>query len=148
MYAVSPLSSSVSSSSPPQHPQAALYARVGVETGVGSASPHQLVGMLFDGYAVAVATAKSALAAGDVQAKCAAINRAVRIVDEGLKASLDPAGGALARDLNELYAYVVMRLTQANLGNDPARLDECLAVMQPLREAWAAIGPSVAARRN
>lgn len=146
MYAARPMSSSVPSSSPPRHPQAALYARVGVETGVGSASPHQLVGMLFDGFAVAVAAAKSALRAGDVEAKCAAINRALRIVDEGLKASLDPAGGTLARDLDELYAYMMMRLTQANLGNDPQRLDECLALMQPLRDAWAAIGPAVSNR--
>ncbi len=145
MYAARPLSP-VPSSNPSKHPHAALYARVGVETGVGSASPHQLVGMLFDGFSVAVASARSALAAGDVQAKCTAINRALRIVDEGLKASLDPAGGALARDLDELYAYIVMRLTQANLGNDPQRLDECLALMQPLREAWAAIGPAVATR--
>ncbi len=147
MYTMRPLSSSVPSASPSQHPQAAMYARVGVETGVNSASPHQLVSMLFDGFAVALATARNALDAGQVEAKCAAINRAVRIVDEGLKASLDPAGGALARDLDELYAYVVMRLTRANLGNDAAGLDECLSLMQPLREAWAAIGPTVASRR-
>ena len=148
MYAMRPSSSAVISSSPRQHPDAGLYARVGVETGVSAATPHQLVGMLFDGFAVAVATAKAALLAGEVQTKCAAINRAARIVDEGLKASLDPAGGALATDLNELYAYVVLRLTQANLGNDADRLDECLALMQPLRDAWAQIGPRVEARRT
>ena len=63
--------------------------------------------MLFDGFAVAVATAKAALLIGEVQTKCAAINRA-------------------ARD----------------------RLDECLALMQPLRDAWAQIGPRVEARRT
>ena len=141
-------SSPVPSSSPPKHPQAGLYARVGVETGVNSASPHQLVGMLFDGFAVAVATAKGALLAGDVQTKCSAINRAVRIVDEGLKACLDPAGGALATDLDELYAYVLLRLTQTNHGNDPRGLDECLALLQPLRDAWAEIGPRVEVRRG
>ena len=127
-------------------PQANLYARVGVETGVSGASPHRLVAMLFDGFAESIATAKGALANGKIEAKGRAIARAFRIVDEGLKASLDmTAGGTLARDLDELYAYIGLRLTQANLRNDAAALDECLALMQPLREAWMSIAPPPAA---
>jgi flagellar protein FliS len=125
-------------------PQASLYARVGVETGVSSASPHRLVAMLFDGFADAVVQAKGALQGGQVDAKCRAIGRATRIVDEGLKASLDMhGGGALAADLAELYAYITLRLTQANLRNDAAALDECLALIQPLRDAWTSIAPAV-----
>ena len=68
----------------------------------------------------------------------------VRIVDEGLKASLNlSAGGALAADLSDLYAYVTLRLTQANLKNDAAALDECCRLMQPLRDAWSSIAPQV-----
>jgi flagellar protein FliS len=128
----------------PTVPQASLYASVGVETGVAGASPHQLVSMLFSGFVDAVAQAKGALQSGQVELKCKAIGRAARIVDEGLKASLDTgAGGALAADLADLYAYITLRLTQANLRNDGAALDECLALMQPLRQAWASIAPQV-----
>jgi flagellar secretion chaperone FliS len=128
-------------------PQAHLYARVGVETGVSGATPHRLVAMLFDGFAESIATAKGALATGQVELKGRAIGRAFRIIDEGLKASLDlSGGGALARDLDELYAYVGLRLTQANLRNDAAALDECLALVQPLRQAWASIAPPPEAR--
>ncbi len=130
----------------PTLPQTSLYARVGVETGVSGASPHQLVSMLFAGFVDAMAQAKGALQGGQVEAKGIAIGRAARIVDEGLKASLDlSGGGALAADLAELYAYVTLRLTHANLHNDACALDECLALIQPLREAWAAIAPQVAA---
>ena len=67
----------------------------------------------------------------------------MRIVDEGLKASLNlNAGGALAADLSALYAYVCQRLLQAQLSNDAAALDECRRLMQPLREAWASIAPA------
>ena len=135
--------------SPLGHSQASAvaYRRVGVETGVASASAHQLVQMLFDGFVDAIAQAKGAIASGQVQTKGRAIVRAVRIVDEGLKASLDlREGGGLAADLNELYAYVTLRLTQANLRNDRAALDECLALIQPLREAWASIAPQVPAQ--
>lgn len=123
-------------------PPSNLYTRVGVDTAASGASPHRLVAMLFDGFADAIATAKGALASGQVEAKGRAIGRAARIVDEGLKANLDPAGGgALAADLAALYAYIGVRLTQANLRNDARALDECLALIRPLREAWAAIAP-------
>ena len=130
-------------------PLAQLYGRVGIETGVESASPHRLVTMLFDGFAEAVAQAKGALASGQIEAKGRAIGRAARIVDEGLKASLDlRAGGPLPADLADLYGYITLRLTQANLRNDARALDECLALIQPLREAWASIAPQVDAART
>lgn len=134
--------------SPFGRPQAAgLYAAVGVETGVATASPHKLVAMLFDGYMDAMAQARGAMQAGNVEAKGKAIGRAVRIVEEGLKASLDTgAGGNLAADLRDLYAYVTVRLTHANLRNDPAVLDECQRLIEPLRDAWLAIGETPAAR--
>jgi flagellar protein FliS len=128
----------------PSQTSTRAYHVVGVETGVPGASAHQLVLMLFDGFADAVAQAKGALAAGDVDGKCRAITRAVRIVDEGLKASLDFEGGSsLAHDLSALYAYVTLRLTQGNLRNDAAALDECLRLIQPLRDAWRSIAPQV-----
>lgn len=121
-----------------------MYARVGVETGVCGASPHQLVTMLFVGFVDSVAQAKGAMRSGQVDVKCNAIGRAARIVDVGLKANLDlTGGGPLAQDLADLYAYITLRLTQANLRNDAAALDECLALMQPVREAWASIAPQV-----
>lgn len=126
-------------------PQAQMYTRIGVETGVGNASPHRLVEMLFDGFVDALASAKGALQAGRVDLKCTAIGRAMRIVDEGLKAGLDlEAGGPLAADLADLYSYLTLRLARANLDNDAAALDECLSLIQPLREAWAAIAPAAA----
>ena len=126
-------------------PSAHTYSRVAVETGVDAASPHKLVAMLFDGYFESLMRAKAAMAAGDVAMKGSEISRAVRIIEEGLKASLDlRAGGTLARDLADLYAYITVRLTQANLRNDVTALEECRALVKPLQDAWQAIAPSVA----
>lgn len=122
---------------------AGAYHRVGVETGVDAATPHQLVAMLFDGCADAIAEGRTAMQRGQIEAKCKAVTRAVRIVDEGLRAALDvKAGGKLAEDLLALYGYLTLRLTQANLHNDAAALDECHALLEPVRNAWAAIGPA------
>lgn len=130
--------------SQPSRHGGALYRRIGVETQVSDASAHRLVAMLFDGLLEAVAQARGALATGNLAAKGEAIGRAVRILDEGLKAGLDlREGGALAADLSDLYAYIELRLTQANFRNDDAALLECRELVQPLRDAWAGIGQQV-----
>ena len=128
---------------------ACAYRRVGTETGISGASPHKLIELLFDGFHEAVAQARGALRSKQIEAKGRAIGRALRIVDEGLHAGLDmSAGGALAADLGALYTYVEVRLTQANLHNDEAALDECLQLIEPIRSAWAAIGPQINGMRR
>jgi flagellar protein FliS len=130
---------------------AGMYRQTSVHTGVDSASPHRLVAMLYDGLLEDLALAKGAIAAGQVEQKGLALGRAVRIVEEGLRACLDlKAGGALAADLNDLYVYVARRLTEANLRNDANAIDECKRLIEPVQQAWLAIAPQadVAARRD
>jgi flagellar protein FliS len=123
---------------------AAAYRQIGAETAVADATPHRLVTMLFDGYADALVQARGALARGQTEQKGRAIARAVRIVGEGLRASLNlDDGGALAQDLHALYAYIETRLTMANLRNDDSMLEECQRLIQPLRDAWASIAERV-----
>lgn len=121
------------------------YRQVGVETSVEDASPHKLISLLFDGYMEAITQARGFMKTGQIEQKGKAIGRAARIVEEGLKASLNVAeGGALASDLHALYDYLARRLTLANLRNDEAMLDECVALVEPLRQAWREIGGQVA----
>jgi flagellar protein FliS len=128
------------------HGFANAYARVGVETSVNAASAHKLIELLFNGFMDAIVLARGAMRAKQIETKGKAIGRAGRIVEEGLKAGLNlEAGGRLAADLDSLYAYVGLRLLQANLRNDEAALDECVRLIAPLRDAWIAIGPQVEA---
>ena len=121
-----------------------MYSRVGLETEVHGASPHRLIGMLFDGLFDALAQAQGALAAGNRELKARALSRAVRIIDEGLKAGLNlEQGGELAQKLRELYSYTSLRLTQANLRDDLNLLLEVRELLLPVREAWSAIAPQV-----
>ena len=131
---------------PARAPRGAAHAyhQLGVQTGVDAASPHKLVVMLFDGLLDCLARAEGAISAGDVETKCSALIRAVRIVDEGLRAPLNRAeGGDVATDLANLYAYITMRLTQANLNGDVEAIAECRRLIEPVRSAWVAIGPRV-----
>ena len=121
-----------------------LYTHVSVEGAAGDRSGHELVALLFDGLVGAIARARGGMQTGDIECKSRAIDNALRIIGEGLRAGLNLRdGGPLARDLNDLYGYVELRLTQANLRNDEAALDECVALLTPLRDAWAAIGTRV-----
>jgi len=45
----------------------------------------------------------------------------------------------------DLYAYIALRLTHANLRNDEAALEECTRLIEPVRTAWAQIADKVPA---
>lgn len=126
--------------------QAGAYRQVHASTGVGNATPHGLIGLLFDGALDAISEARGAIRSRNLAAKISAIGRALRIVDEGLSAALnDEAGGKLASDLRALYGYITMRLTQANLNNDESALEECARLLEPVRSGWADIADLAAA---
>ena len=117
------------------------YANVSIETGVTSASPHKLIVMLFDGALVAVATAEQQMKDGNIQAKGKSISKAISIIDNGLRASLDKkVGGQIAESLDALYAYMSNRLLVANLKNQPEILQEVHTLLMDLKSAWDAIG--------
>lgn len=122
---------------------AGLYSQVNLDSQIhGNANPHKLIEMLYDGFFAELAKARGAMRAREIEAKCNAISKAIRIVEEGLRTALDPkVGGQIARDLEELYTFVSKRLVLANARNDEKLLDECASVMRPLQEAWAAIRP-------
>lgn len=119
---------------------ASAYRRVAAETSVQSADPHQLVGLLFDALLQSIATARGAIARHDITAKGEALGKAVRIIEEGLKAGLNlREGGEIADNLHQLYGYCVLRLTQANLRNDASALEEVARLIDPLAESWKQI---------
>ncbi len=117
------------------------YARVGVETGVMAASPHKLIVMLYDGALTAVRNGLTHMKAGNIPEKGAAISKAIQIIENGLRASLDrEVGGQIAEGLDSLYEYMGRRLLTANLNNQPEVLEEVLRLLTELRDAWNAIG--------
>lgn len=118
------------------------YAKVGLEVAVETASPHKLILMLFDGAVAAINIAKFEMEAGEIPKKGASISKAIDIITNGLRASLDMnEGGELAERLAALYEYMAQRLLFANLKNSTAALDEVLNLLNSLRSAWEQISP-------
>lgn len=122
------------------------YNNVGVETIVDSADSHKLISMLYQGALLAIANAKNSMLRKDIPTKGKSITHAIRIIGEGLQASLDKnVGGKLALDLDALYDYMILRLVEANAKNDPAILDEVTGLLTEIKEAWDGIRPAGAA---
>jgi len=85
------------------------------------------------------------LAAHRIPDKGAAISRAIQIIEQGLKLSLDTVrGGIIAGHLRELYDYMNRRLLLASLRNDRAGLAEVARLLTELRGAWAEIANAAA----
>jgi len=116
------------------------YRKVGVQSGVESASPHKLIQMLLDGAIEKVQLARGYMERHEIAKKCETVSWAMAIID-GLRSSLNMKdGGAIAENLDALYDYMLRRLLDANLDNDPAALDEVVKLLNELREGWNGIG--------
>ncbi|ATF92119.1 flagellar export chaperone FliS [Cedecea neteri] len=119
------------------------YQQVGLESAVMSASPHQLVVMLFDGALSALVRARLFLEQGQMPQKGEALSKAINIIDNGLKAGLNmDIGGELPGNLANLYDYMVRRLLYANLRNDAEAISEVERLLTNIADAWKQIGPS------
>ena len=118
------------------------YAQVGLESAVLSASPHQLVVLLFDGALSAMKKATILMDQGDIPGKGQALSKAINIITNGLRAGLNhEAGGEISANLDNLYEYMTRRLLEANLHNDPAAIAEVERLLSNIADAWKHIGP-------
>jgi flagellar protein FliS len=121
----------------------AQYRKLNVASVVDSASPHQLIEMLFDGARGRLKKAAGCIAHGDIKGRSVAITETVSIVS-GLQASLDlEEGGDLAENLDALYDYMQRRLFRANADNDAGAVQEVLDLIATLHQAWHAISEDV-----
>jgi len=119
------------------------YKRVGVGDFVESATPHRLIQMLMDGALEKIAAAHGYMERGEIAQKGQHISWAVSIID-GLRVSLDKSvGGAIAQNLEDLYDYMMRRLTEANVKNEPTYLVEVAGLLEQIKSAWDAIPADV-----
>ena len=121
----------------------AKYGKVAAESEVAYASPHRLVQMLMEGALDKVATAKGCIERDDLQGKSRQITWAMSIIN-GLRTSLDmEAGGPIAANLDDLYAYMTRRLIDASAQNDAGALSEVIELLLEIKGAWDAMPDEV-----
>ena len=118
------------------------YQSFNVNAQVIEADPHRLIQMLLEGGLQRIAQAKGAMEYGNIALKGELIGKAMGIVG-GLREAVDTEkGGEIATNLDNLYAFMQQRLSQANLNNDPAMLDEVAKLLREIKEGWDGIRQS------
>lgn len=106
---------------------------------IDTATPGQLVVMLYDGVITALDRAESAIGPRpDVETAHKEFTRAQAIIME-LLATLDLSAGAVAESLAALYEYSHTQLVKANVGKTFEHAVPVRAIFADLREAWVAI---------
>ncbi len=112
------------------------YKTVDLASSVASASPHQLIAMLYDGALTALANAKGCIVRKDVEGRAKALNKANAIV-LGLRDFLDlEKGGEIAENLNRLYDYIIRGIIEANRNQSADKTQELINLLLELKKGW------------
>ncbi len=106
------------------------------KTHVETASKEALLLMLYEACIRFLKKSKIALENKDIAEKGKMLGKAQDIVNE-LNSTLDMEnGGEVMDQLQALYLYVSTQSTEANIHNDPKKIDHCIKIMTTLHEGW------------
>jgi flagellar protein FliS len=108
------------------------------ESSVLTASPEQLVVMLYDGANRFLVQAAAAIRIDDREAAHNRLRRAEAIIEE-LHTTLDLSQGEVAERLASIYIFCRKLLNEARMERDADKIDQVAGLLGELREAWAQI---------
>lgn len=115
------------------------YHSVNLEAQTATASPVQLVLVLFDGLLEELARARGHLEGQRFEQKGDSITKCINILN-GLSSALDfESGGEVVTDLARLYDYCVFRLYHASVQLDVAAVDEVIGLLGTLKGGWMGV---------
>lgn len=101
-----------------------------------TASPAQLVAMLYDRAIACLKEAINAIEAGEIEARWKANAKAIDIISH-LAMTLDlEKGGQIAANLEQLYRFMIAQLVNVDVRNDPKPARDVIKLLEPLRESW------------
>lgn len=115
------------------------YRKVSLESEITVASPHRIIQLMFAGALQRLAQSRYAIEQNDLANKGIYINKAIGIIT-GLSNSLNmDEGGQIAKNLSELYDFMLRKISEANLNNDTKAIDDVCDILRTIKEGWDAI---------
>lgn len=117
-------------------------AKAYLTTQVSTASNGDLLLMLYDTAIKHLTQAIVLMRQGDVAGKGVLITKALAIVSELQESLNKERGGDISKNLFSLYFFCNTRLLSANLKMNPEMVEEVIAILSGLRQAFAQILPS------
>ncbi|MGN0922009.1 MAG: flagellar export chaperone FliS [Cellvibrio sp.] len=115
------------------------YRSIDIESRAASASPYELVLVLFDGLLDELARTKGHIENKRYQQKGLSIEKCINILN-GLNSSLDyEGGGELVQNISRLYEYCIYRLSDVSVNLTIEGIDEVVRLCSTLREGWEGV---------
>ncbi len=120
-----------------------------MESEITTSSPNETVLKLYDGAINFLKTSLIKIEEEDgMPEKAKLVEKTVNILDY-LQSCLDKEkGGVIAKNLDALYDYMMVSLTEANIKNDKLKIEEIVGLLQELREGWSGIMKKPAANNE
>jgi flagellar protein FliS len=118
--------------------QAARYR----ETEVLTATPGQLVVLLYDHLLTSLRRARAAMEAGNVELQGECLEKSRNVLTELLVTLDRERGGEVAANLGALYSFLLGELVQVGIRADMRRLDRVTNMIAELRDAFAQLSVS------
>lgn len=115
------------------------YKKAQNELSLLAANPYEIIQVLMKELITQLYIAKASIDRADIEARSQAINKSIDLIG-GLKGGLNmEAGGEIADNLNNLYDYMVVRLSEANLNSSADMVEEVKNLFLPIKQAWDGI---------
>jgi len=111
------------------------YKRNSVET----AGKLDLVIMCYDKTIQFLRQAKTHLDGKEIEKKARKIQKALDIINELQRCLNFAEGGEIAKNLDAIYNYLQRRLIDGDIRNNPTVLEECVRILDELKDAWEKI---------
>lgn len=115
------------------------YRAVDLQVRACSASPYELVLVLFDGLLDELNRARGHIERKDYEHKGKSLEKCMNILN-ALNSTLDyEQGGELVQDLSRLYDYCSHRLVEVSVSLSPTGLDEVAHLLGQMRDGWEGV---------
>jgi flagellar secretion chaperone FliS len=115
------------------------------ETEVLTATPGQLVVLLYDHLLLSLRRARTAMEARDSEAQGTSLEKARDVLTELLVTLDRERGGEVASNLAALYAFLLGELVEVGVRPDVKRLDRITHMIGELRDAFAQVSTTAVA---
>lgn len=118
------------------------YRKDSLKSDLASADPHRVIQLLMQGALEKLALGKGCIERSDWEGKADALTRAVEIIN-ALRDALDrDANPELVDNLESLYEYMTVRITEASVSKDIGMIDQVMGLLLQIKGAWDQISSS------
>ncbi|PMH41046.1 flagellar export chaperone FliS [Vibrio sp. 10N.286.49.B3] len=112
------------------------YKKVSVDSQLTAASPHKIVQMLMAGAIERLIQGKAAMQQGNVSVKGERLGKALDIIISLRSCLSMDDGGDIAKNLDQLYEFMIMQVSAANHQNNPEPIDDVIDIIREIKSAW------------